>query len=58
MILALSISAFAAGCASVGNFCDVSSAYPATEGTNYSAGEQGWIVSHNEYGEQACGWRP
>lgn len=52
-------TALIAGCQTIaGDFCDVSSAYPAREGVFYSTAEKRWIVSHNEYGETKCGWEP
>lgn len=57
LLLLTSISASIAGCVS-GNFCDVSSAYRPAKGEVYVERNKRWIVSHDEYGEKACGWKP
>lgn len=58
-LLLISVSASIAGCAtSSGNFCDVSSAYIPRKGEVYVESNKAWIVSHDEYGEKHCGWKP
>ena len=56
---ALIAGAVLSGCTTVaGNFCDVTTAYRPEQGEVYGEKNKRWIVSFNEYGEQACGWKP
>ncbi|KFC62793.1 hypothetical protein FF80_03360 [Devosia sp. LC5] len=47
-----------AGCGTTsGNFCDVASAIRPSVQDDMTDGTKRQIVSHNNYGEAACGWR-
>lgn len=61
-LMLLALLNFVAGCASPGDFCDVSSpAYLGTDAVavyihdNDPAFEE-WILEHNLYGAASCGW--
>lgn len=61
MLLLISITACLAGCAkTVGDFCDVSKPFRPTADAvaAMSDREKADILKHNEYGEEACGWKP
>lgn len=59
LLLASLIAAPIAGCAHQGSdACDGFSAIYLSAGDQLTPETKKQLVKHNEYGEQACGWRP
>lgn len=58
LLLLTLTSASVVGCATSGNFCDVTTAYRPEPGEVYTDRNKRWIVSFNEFGETKCGWKP
>lgn len=46
-----------AGCATSGDFCDVSSSIRPSRSDSLSLETQRQILAHNSYGAAACGWK-
>lgn len=48
-----------AGCsATAGNFCQVSLPIRPSASDNLTDGTARQVLTHNQYGQRVCGWRP
>lgn len=52
------MSVTVSGCVTPGDFCDVAKPFRPSPEDRLTDGSKQQVVSHNEYGAKACGWKP